>query len=242
MDVDAATPNRLSDLAERFVEIVASVNAGGEFSTVDHVVRTARNRVTGADSASITTYRRGRFTTTAASDDLSRRGDDLQYELGSGPCVDAVVDDVICTPNDIAVDERWPEYGPRVSEELGVSSMLSFPLHTGSTESLDGLNIYSRTVGAFDEDALLTGMFIASQAALAISCDKVANLERALATSREIGTAIGVLMTSAKLTREQAFGRLRVASQESNRRLYEVAAEVVDTGTLEVRRPGRGVA
>lgn len=242
MDVDAATPNRLSDLAERFVEIVASVNAGGEFSTVDHVVRTARHRVTGADSASITTYRRGRFTTTAASDDLSRRGDDLQYELGSGPCVDAVVDDAIYTPSDIAVDERWPEYGPRVSEELGVSSMLSFRLHTGSTESLDGLNIYSRTVGAFDEDALLTGMFIASQAALAISCDKVANLERALATSREIGTAIGVLMTSAKLTREQAFGRLRVASQESNRRLSEVAAEVVDTGALEVRRPGRGVA
>ncbi|WP_295697887.1 ANTAR domain-containing protein [Lapillicoccus sp.] len=239
MKVDAKTQQPLSDLAARFVDIVASVNAGGASSAVEQVVQQARSRVPGADSASITTYRRGQFTTTAASDDLSRHGDDLQYELGSGPCVDAVVDDAIYTPRDIAVDERWPEYGPRVSDELGVSSMLSFRLHTGSTESLDGLNIYSRTVGAFDEDAFLTGLFLATQASLAISRAKVENLEKALATSREIGTAIGVLMSSSKLTREQAFGLLRVASQESNRRLREVAAEVVDTGTLGPARPAR---
>jgi AmiR/NasT family two-component response regulator len=58
------------------------------------------------------------------------------------------------------------------------------------------------------------------------------NLEKALDTSREIGTAVGVLMSAHKLTREQAFDLLRIASQRSNRRVQELAIEVVDTGSL----------
>lgn len=243
MDVEVASAapiGRLAVLADRFDEIVALLDAGGSDPTLGQVVQAAMTRIRGADSASITVCRRGKFTTTAASDDLARRGDALQYALGSGPCVDAVVDDATYSPRDIAVDRRWPEYGRRVSAELGVCSMLSYRLHTGSSESLEGLNIYSRTIGAFDEDALLTGLFIATQAALVLSREKVVYLEKALSTSREIGTAIGILMTSSKLTREQAFGLLRVASQDSNRRLRDVAVEVVDTGTLELPRSARG--
>jgi AmiR/NasT family two-component response regulator len=39
-----------------------------------------------------------------------------------------------------------------------------------------------------------------------------------------------------RLDREQAFAVLRVASQDSNRKLAEVASEVADTGILEIRR------
>jgi hypothetical protein len=65
-----------------------------------------------------------------------------------------------------------------------------------------------------------------------ISRDKIANLERALSTARQIGTAMGVLMASYKLTEEQAFTQLRQTSQNINRKLREVADNVVFTGAL----------
>jgi ANTAR domain len=46
--------------------------------------------------------------------------------------------------------------------------------------------------------------------------------------------AMGVVMATYKLTREQALDLLRISSQRSNRRLVEIAAEVVDTGVLNL--------
>lgn len=61
---------------------------------------------------------------------------------------------------------------------------------------------------------------------------RAANLEEALATNREIGQAIGILMATDHLTAEQAFDVLRTASQHSHRKLRAIAADVVETGTL----------
>jgi AmiR/NasT family two-component response regulator len=65
--------------------------------------------------------------------------------------------------------------------------------------------------------------------------DRARNLERALASNREIGVAIGVLMHGHRLTQAQAFDVLRAASQDSNRKLADIAMDVVDTGTLTIR-------
>ena len=69
-------------------------------------------------------------------------------------------------------------------------------------------------------------------AALAASQHEVAELQQGLVSSRVIGTAIGVLMASEHVTQEQAFELLRNASMRSNRKLRDIAAEVVLTGTL----------
>ncbi len=61
---------------------------------------------------------------------------------------------------------------------------------------------------------------------------QVADLRAALASNRQIGAAIGVLMNSGRLTEEQAFTQLREASQHSNRKLRDVADDVIHTGAL----------
>jgi hypothetical protein len=61
---------------------------------------------------------------------------------------------------------------------------------------------------------------------------RMANLEEALTTNREIGQAIGILMAIERLTATQAFERLRIASQHSHRKLRDVAADVSETGRL----------
>ena len=64
--------------------------------------------------------------------------------------------------------------------------------------------------------------------------ERSAHLEEALRTSREIGAAVGILMASRKLTEEAAFALLVRASQHTNRKVRDLAAEVVRTGDLKV--------
>jgi len=58
--------------------------------------------------------------------------------------------------------------------------------------------------------------------------DKVDGLEEALLSRDVIGQAKGILMAREGLTSEQAFDVLRRASQRENRKLYEVARNLVE--------------
>jgi AmiR/NasT family two-component response regulator len=53
-----------------------------------------------------------------------------------------------------------------------------------------------------------------------------------LRTNRQIGTAVGILMSSHLITYDEAFRVLRTASHHSNRKLRDVADHVVETGAL----------
>ena len=71
-------------------------------------------------SAGITlVHARRRVETAAASDDLVVRGDHLQYELEEGPCLDAAWEEEQVYAGDLATDDRWPVWAPKVAEELG---------------------------------------------------------------------------------------------------------------------------
>jgi ANTAR domain len=63
---------------------------------------------------------------------------------------------------------------------------------------------------------------------------KVDNLHRALSTNREIGAAMGILMARHALTSDQAFDLLRRTSQRAHRKIVAIAAEVIETGVLEL--------
>lgn len=65
--------------------------------------------------------------------------------------------------------------------------------------------------------------------------DRAENLQRALSSNRLIGTALGIIMATRKVTADQAFALLRDESQSSNRKLREVADDVVFTGALPLR-------
>ena len=108
------------------------------------------------------------------------------------------------------------------------------------SEFIASLNIYSDQRAAFDDHAVGMGLVLATHAALILSetiaRDRADNLRQALESNREIGVAVGVLMHQHRITREQAFDLLRVASQDTNRKLVDVAADVADTGVLTIRR------
>jgi signal transduction histidine kinase/DNA-binding response OmpR family regulator len=67
--------------------------------------------------------------------------------------------------------------------------------------------------------------------------NRSANLEQALSSNRQIGAAIGILMAMHKLPSDRAFALLREASNNTNRRLRDVADQVVLTGSLGYQTP-----
>ncbi len=71
-----------------------------------------------------------------------------------------------------------------------------------------------------------------TESRLAKAQGQVVNLEIALASNRDIGTAIGILMNSQLVTQDEAFTMLRVTSQHTHRKLREVANDVIFTGAL----------
>ncbi|MEO7058237.1 MAG: GAF and ANTAR domain-containing protein [Lapillicoccus sp.] len=231
-DVPGSAP--LSDISRRLTETINVLGGADTVPTLQDIVTVAQAQVGSADAVSLSRLQHGRFTTPASTDELAREGDALQYSLGSGPCVDAVVDNAIYQPQDLSQDPRWPEYGRRASEELGIYSILAFRLHTGRDDVIDGLNFYARAVDAFTQEDTLNGLVVATQAALAISNENVRHLRLALESNREIGAASGILMATHKVTFDQAFGLLRVASQNTNRPVRVIAAEVVRTGALDI--------
>jgi hypothetical protein len=226
-----------ADLADTFAAVAEALIAIPDAkSAYEGIVKIALDTVAGAEHAGITVLRRGQFETPAASDDLPRRVDAIQYELGSGPCVDAVLEQTVYRTGNLAVDARWPEFGRRTVAETGVVSMLAFRLFLEDDDALAGLNLYSTRPDAFDRSSELSGGVFATHAAVAVAAagrqERIVNLEQALESNREIGIAIGVLMTRQLLTRERAFDLLRMASQHSHRKLRDIAAEVADTGSL----------
>jgi hypothetical protein len=63
---------------------------------------------------------------------------------------------------------------------------------------------------------------------------KATNLHRALDSNRDIGAAMGILMARHQLTSDQAFDLLRRSSQRAHRKIVSIAADVIETGELEL--------
>jgi GAF domain-containing protein len=208
-------------------------------TTLQAVVAVTLSNVPGAEHAGITTLDKGRRPVTpAATHQLVEKVDSVQYSLREGPCLTALQEHATVLADDLPEDERWPRFAPRAAD-LGVGSMLSFQLfvHSGS---VGALNLYATERRAFGADAVTIGSLLAAHAAIAIVAARTAHEMRlALSTRDVIGQAKGILMERHKIDADAAFGLLVRASQDSNRKLRDVAEMVSATGddpVLTVRR------
>lgn len=200
------------------------------------VVQLSRAAIPRAEHVAVTLLRPQRPpTSVAVSGPLPRLVDELQYRLGDGPCLDAATGPSVTWTGDVGADERWPVFGPRCVEETGVRSILAVRLPVGG-EDHAALNVYSSEAFGFGDDDAAAASLIAPYVALVVESHlhrkDVENLTSALESSRTIGTAVGILMTSRHLTKEAAFALLRRASMDLNLKLRDVASEVEMTGEL----------
>ena len=198
------------------------------------VTALAARQVPGAESTSITLVRGDEPFTVAHFGEMALAADELQYERGSGPCIDSGRGGVVLRIDDIRTEGRWPDYVARVGA-TGVRSSLSVPLpYQGDT--IGALNIYSGRPAAFaSPDSLAAGLEVAEAIAVAVANadahaqlgDDARNMRLAMESRAVIEQAKGVLMAQQGVDAEQAFEFLREASQRSNRKLRDIALGVV---------------
>lgn len=185
-------------------------------------------------SISVVTARR-RVASRAPSGELPRRVDKLQAETGEGPCMDAAYEQQTVRVPDMAHERRWPRFAP-AALAAGAASMLSFQLYV-ERDDLGALNLYSRQPNAFDDESEQVGLMFAAHAAIAYAhAAKASHLGQAVASRDLIGQAKGILMERYKINGDQAFRLLTRLSQDANRKLRDVAEELVHSGELPGQR------
>ena len=203
---------------------------------LDEIVTIAAKGIPGAESTSITLLRGEEAFTAAHFGDMALAADELQYERGYGPCMDAGRGNVVLRVDDMTGETRWPDYSKKVLP-VGVRSSLSVPLpYQGA--SIGALNNYSSKAGAFaSPEALRAGLEVSEAVAVAVVnadahaqvVDQAHNMRLAMESRAVIEQAKGVLMAQRGVDAQQAFDMLRDASQRYNRKLREIAAGIVES-------------
>jgi GAF domain-containing protein len=194
-----------------------------------------------ADGAGLTMIEHERSDVVVASAPFVRDVDAVQYGLGEGPCVSAVRERTTMRSGSLGGDPRWPRFGPRAGR-LGVHSVVSLPLVTPDGV-VGAINVYAHARDAFDDEAADLGELFAGPAAIAVqNAQLLANAKRAAATLQSalskravIDQAVGILMSRAGCTADEAFDRLRQLSQTRNTKLSVVARSLVDEAVRRAR-------
>lgn len=190
-------------------------------------VQAAIDLVPGAQAGSVTALVGGKQVEhKATSGTLPARVDVVMSELGEGPCLDALHQRRIIRVDDMRREVRWPQFSPRAAE-LGAISMLAFPMFV-KDDTFCALNLYADEADAFTDESEHVGRSLAAHAAVAYSgAQREENLLAAIETRDLIGQAVGLLMERYTITSNRAFDTLVRFSRQTNRKLRDVAAELI---------------
>lgn len=171
-----------------------------------------------------------------STDEVSALIEQLQYDLGEGPCIDAYRLDRPVLESDLAdpATTRWVAFtGPALA--AGVRAVFGFPLQVGSVR-LGALNLYRNRPGPLDgeqhADALVMAD-VAAQAVLLLQADAppglvAAELETGADFQYVVHQAAGMLAAQMEVTVGAALIHLRAYAFGHDRPLTEVARDVVD--------------
>jgi GAF domain-containing protein len=217
-------------LAAEFAEIAHRlVSEPGAEATLTRMCLLARGHIEGCASATVTLVEgRRQIHTHGATDVMALAFDDVQYETGEGPGLDAIRSGPLVEVSDLAADGRWPRFAPLAIERTGVRSVLSIQLSAGG-DALGALNLYSPDPGGLQRNpnAVAWGSVFAAHASIALlAAQQTDNLRAALESRETISVAIGMLMGRQGLSRAEAFDVLRRASQRLNVKLRDVARSI----------------
>lgn len=102
-----------------------------------------------------------RFHVVAADPGYPSALDSIRATAGQGPCFDALDHDVPAIGDDLATDARWPAYGPRIVDDTGMRSAMSYRIRLPDTRP-GVLTFYSDWPYGFDDLAVTAaGLFAA---------------------------------------------------------------------------------
>jgi GAF domain-containing protein len=210
-------------------------------SVLQRVADLSKAVMPGHTEASVLLLVKGTPKTIVHTGQLAVDLDEVQFGTGQGPCLNAAATGELTEVRDARTEPRWRRYMVHAAE-MGVLSSLSVPLPIEDSTS-GALNLYVREAEAFDEESRQAAVRFGPYAAVAIANmhayeqarDMADNLQLALESRAVIDQAKGILIERHRLTPDQAFQMLAQVSMHANRKLRDIAEDLVETGELPIR-------
>jgi GAF domain-containing protein len=203
-------------------------------ATLARIAELAKRTIPGAAEVSVTLLQNGRAFSIAFTGPLASGLDERQYEADFGPCMDAALSGNTITIDDTARSEAYPDWA-RIAARHGITNTMSIGLPV-EQRTVGALNVYGTDSTPFDQTNAELATAFASYAAVAVANAGVyastatlaANLQKALESRAVIDQAKGILMREQHCSADAAFDELVRRSNNSNRRLREIAEDIVD--------------
>jgi hypothetical protein len=165
---------------------------------------------------------------------------ELQLTLGEGPCHEALATAAPVLVADLSDPEsgrRWPAFAAE-ARQAGAAAIFAFPLAAGAIRA-GAMGLYRDTAGPLSDRQFGDGLILADLATVlllgaadhgdpgpdgAVLDGQAPDLARRRA---EIDQATGILTEQLDTTAAGAFARLRAYAYANDRRLAEVAGDIV---------------
>jgi GAF domain-containing protein len=227
---DSSTPAAGFNMTSVLADAARTINQPHSVQeTLEAIAFAARRSIPGFDDVGISVmHADGTIETKAATGDLVWTLDALQYGLNEGPCVSSLREEPVLVVDHLSQEDRWPRFVPQ-AVEIGLKSQMALRLYVDDEGTMGGINLYSTSSETISEDAPPTAQVFAAQAAVALGrAQEVDQLQEALRSRQQIGTALGVLIERYHLDEQAAFSFLVRLSNSTNTKLREVATRVVE--------------
>jgi GAF domain-containing protein len=212
---------------------------GDLLASLGRVVEATRT-VVGVDGTGLTlAHEDGRPRWVAVSDAAMELLEQIQHDLGEGPCLAAFAQDRVVAVQDLQSELVWDRIAAVVGQ-LHVRGVLSVPVRLAD-QPVGTLDVYASELRAWSTGevealgalAVVTAELVSTGVELANREVEVAQLRRALASRVWIEQAKGVLAATRGVGPDQAFQQLRQQARSSSRKLADLAQEVVQAAQRE---------
>jgi len=179
---------------------------------------------------------RGTLRVVAASSEDANLMELLQLEADEGPCMECFGSGLPVSVTDLGdTTSRWPRFVAAVAQRGAFRSVHALPLRLRG-ETIGAMNLFHRQPGPLPEADLALGQALADVATIGILSERSIRrgevlseqLQTALTSRAIIEQAKGVLAQHGDLSMHAAFDRLRSYARNRNKRLSEVARQVVE--------------
>lgn len=220
------------DAAHTFADLAMELHGAPSVTdTVEAVVEFALQAVHCRHAGVVLAARGGRAEIGAVTDSTVETIFQWQIDAGDGPLIESLHEQAIIDVSDTSAETRWPDWATKVSE-LGVGSAVHVPLNVG-VQTVGVLTLYGDQPGGFSADDRAVAHILARHASVAVAAARrEETMARAVDARKLVGQAMGILMMKFDVDGDRAFAILKRYSQDHNRKLRDVAQEVIDTRKL----------